>query len=158
MIHLLNRSATRTVLVAICALSAFSAGGAIAVAAATSSSPSTHRTANADTGAAIRAAGNVSVHDTQTAQVRRVVYVCPMHPKVRSQSRGNCPLCGMALVRRVEVVNASLPAAPAARIDTATAQISVDSPVQGNASGAAGRAPAASGGHSCCSAPRTETR
>ena len=29
-----------------------------------------------------------------------VVYVCPMHPDVTSSSPGDCPKCGMALVRK----------------------------------------------------------
>ena len=29
-----------------------------------------------------------------------VVYTCPMHPDVRSNKPGECPKCGMTLVRR----------------------------------------------------------
>lgn len=29
---------------------------------------------------------------------RTVSYVCPMHPDMRSKSRGECPKCGMDLV------------------------------------------------------------
>ena len=29
---------------------------------------------------------------------RAVSYVCPMHPDMRSKSRGECPKCGMELV------------------------------------------------------------
>jgi hypothetical protein len=29
---------------------------------------------------------------------RAVSYVCPMHPDVRSRTRGECPKCGMTLV------------------------------------------------------------
>ena len=32
------------------------------------------------------------------AHRRAVSYVCPMHPDMRSKSRGRCPKCGMALV------------------------------------------------------------
>jgi protein SCO1 len=35
--------------------------------------------------------------DAQTSQKSGVVYVCPMHPDVRSDSPGTCPKCGMAL-------------------------------------------------------------
>ncbi|HEX5965218.1 MAG TPA: heavy metal-binding domain-containing protein, partial [Pyrinomonadaceae bacterium] len=34
----------------------------------------------------------------------KVVYVCPMHPDVRSTKRGKCPKCGMALRRTTTVV------------------------------------------------------
>src|SRR5690606_7016527 len=27
----------------------------------------------------------------------QVIYTCPMHPEVRQQGPGNCPICGMAL-------------------------------------------------------------
>ena len=32
-------------------------------------------------------------------KVRTVSYVCPMHPDMRSKSRGECPKCGMELVK-----------------------------------------------------------
>ncbi|WP_255350539.1 heavy metal-binding domain-containing protein [Flavobacterium sp. AED] len=28
------------------------------------------------------------------------VYTCPMHPEVQSDKPGNCPKCGMALVKK----------------------------------------------------------
>lgn len=31
-------------------------------------------------------------------QKRTVNYICPMHPDMRSKSRGECPKCGMDLV------------------------------------------------------------
>jgi hypothetical protein len=34
------------------------------------------------------------------------VYVCPMHPEVRSDKPGNCPKCGMKLVERKEASSA----------------------------------------------------
>lgn len=47
-----------------------------------------------------------SAHDERQrpAKVRKKVkkqtasYVCPMHPDMRSKSRGECPKCGMELV------------------------------------------------------------
>src|SRR4051812_19766349 len=27
----------------------------------------------------------------------RVIYTCPMHPEIRQEGPGNCPICGMAL-------------------------------------------------------------
>lgn len=37
---------------------------------------------------------------TRRRSVRRtqLSYACPMHPDMRSRSRGECPKCGMALV------------------------------------------------------------
>src|SRR5262245_28862855 len=32
-------------------------------------------------------------------------WTCPMHPEVRSDRPGECPLCGMALERRVAVLD-----------------------------------------------------
>jgi Cu+-exporting ATPase len=31
-----------------------------------------------------------------------VVYTCPMHPQIRSDKPGNCPICGMKLVPKKE--------------------------------------------------------
>ena len=28
---------------------------------------------------------------------KKVIYVCPMHPQVRKDGPGTCPICGMAL-------------------------------------------------------------
>src|SRR6266498_2265297 len=33
----------------------------------------------------------------QTAPQRATVYVCPMHPEVKSKAPGKCPQCGMTL-------------------------------------------------------------
>ena len=36
--------------------------------------------------------------DTPVTQAdKERIYTCPMHPEVRQQGPGNCPLCGMAL-------------------------------------------------------------
>ena len=32
-------------------------------------------------------------------QVQPVTYTCPMHPEIHSQKPGNCPKCGMTLVK-----------------------------------------------------------
>ncbi len=39
---------------------------------------------------------NHSGHDQQTA-----VYTCPMHPEIIRDKPGNCPICGMTLVKKV---------------------------------------------------------
>lgn len=36
---------------------------------------------------------------TQTDSTK-MAYVCPMHPEVTSDKPGNCPKCGMALVKK----------------------------------------------------------
>lgn len=39
------------------------------------------------------------VSKARKSSVRRAVsYACPMHPDMRSRSRGECPKCGMSLV------------------------------------------------------------
>ncbi len=35
---------------------------------------------------------------TDTKQIAKVTYTCPMHPEVQSNKPGNCPKCGMKLV------------------------------------------------------------
>ncbi|OGS36846.1 MAG: hypothetical protein A2293_04260 [Elusimicrobia bacterium RIFOXYB2_FULL_49_7] len=37
--------------------------------------------------------------DHQTAEEKKIVYHCPMHPNYLSSSPGKCPICGMDLVR-----------------------------------------------------------
>ena len=37
------------------------------------------------------------------------VYTCPMHPEVRSHEPGNCPICGMTLVKVATATLASVP-------------------------------------------------
>ena len=32
-----------------------------------------------------------------TAAQKAAIYTCPMHPDIRQQGPGNCPICGMAL-------------------------------------------------------------
>jgi hypothetical protein len=36
----------------------------------------------------------------QTQQVEMVYFTCPMHPQVKKDKAGKCPLCGMALVEK----------------------------------------------------------
>ena len=39
-------------------------------------------------------------HPTQQSKpVEKVVYTCTMHPEVRSDKPGDCPKCGMKLVK-----------------------------------------------------------
>ncbi|MEP7238904.1 MAG: heavy metal-binding domain-containing protein, partial [Ferruginibacter sp.] len=34
-----------------------------------------------------------------TQQTQKVTYTCPMHPEIHSDKPGNCPKCGMKLVK-----------------------------------------------------------
>lgn len=34
---------------------------------------------------------------TTSLQVKETIFTCPMHPQIRQQGPGNCPICGMAL-------------------------------------------------------------
>lgn len=40
-----------------------------------------------------------SKHENQTDNKNSEYYTCPMHPSVRSNSPGTCPVCGMALIK-----------------------------------------------------------
>jgi hypothetical protein len=31
----------------------------------------------------------------------RVIYTCPMHPQIKMEKPGNCPICGMTLVKKI---------------------------------------------------------
>lgn len=44
---------------------------------------------------------------TSTAQkeIQKTMYTCPMHPKVMSDKKGECPKCGMDLVVSKEAVH-----------------------------------------------------
>lgn len=53
------------------------------------------RTRQANTSHSRRRASKTRRRSARRAQVS---YVCPMHPDMRSNSRGECPKCGMAMV------------------------------------------------------------
>jgi len=59
------------------------------------------------------------------------VYYCPMHPTVTSNKPGNCPICGMKLVKRTGSKQADVAAqiANSARLDPGIATVSI-SPTQ----------------------------
>ncbi|MGQ0586539.1 MAG: efflux RND transporter periplasmic adaptor subunit [Gammaproteobacteria bacterium] len=42
--------------------------------------------------------------EQRTDQQGKVYYTCPMHPQVKQNEPGNCPICGMKLVKREEPV------------------------------------------------------
>ncbi|MBB3186081.1 heavy metal-binding domain-containing protein [Microbacter margulisiae] len=43
---------------------------------------------------------------TKTVKHEKVIYTCPMHPKVVSDKPGSCPICGMTLVKKIVPVSA----------------------------------------------------
>lgn len=65
-------------------------------------------------------------HETEAA-----TYYCPMHPTVTSHKPGNCPICGMKLVKRTGSKQADVAAqiADSARLEPAIANVSI-SPAQ----------------------------
>ena len=34
------------------------------------------------------------------AQTQKVIYTCPMHPQIKMDKPGNCPICGMTLIKK----------------------------------------------------------
>lgn len=65
-----------------------------------------HSTPETLTGLQKEAAGHEPCHHHDQAPVRRpqvpkagetVIYTCPMHPQIRQEGPGSCPICGMAL-------------------------------------------------------------
>lgn len=44
--------------------------------------------------------GGAATHSNHQGQPPAEVYACPMHPEVTSTTPGNCPKCGMTLVKR----------------------------------------------------------
>ncbi len=43
---------------------------------------------------------NQKSSNNTTAKTDTALYTCPMHPEVQSNKPGNCPKCGMALVKK----------------------------------------------------------
>lgn len=54
-----------------------------------------------DSGAYLRGTG-----EQATAPGKKAIYTCPMHPQVRQEGPGNCPICGMALEPEVAAPDA----------------------------------------------------
>lgn len=61
--------------------------------------PDQHRM-NPGTGKGNEGAASVQTTPTTPSEVS---YTCPMHPKVVMKKPGNCPVCGMKLVRKKDV-------------------------------------------------------
>src|SRR5947207_3234317 len=45
-----------------------------------------------------------------SAQQTKVIYTCIMHPEVQMSKPGNCPKCGMTLVKKTIKISAPKPA------------------------------------------------
>ena len=43
----------------------------------------------------------------QNQSQTKIIYTCPMHPEVQSDKPGNCPKCGMTLIKKTEQVSPS---------------------------------------------------
>jgi Cu(I)/Ag(I) efflux system membrane fusion protein len=71
-------------------------------------------------------AGHAHAKDTQAA-----IYYCPMHPTVTSDKPGNCPICGMKLVKRTasKQADVAVQIANSARLEPGIATVSI-SPTQ----------------------------
>lgn len=41
---------------------------------------------------------------TATAQEKKVLYTCPLHPEVQKDKPGSCPKCGMTLEKKTITV------------------------------------------------------
>ncbi len=66
---------------------------------------------------------NVHIHEgIRTAE--KVIYTCPMHPEVIAEEPGDCPICGMELVRKEQAPAGTVLAIPrSAVLDTGTRKI-----------------------------------
>jgi hypothetical protein len=54
----------------------------------------------------------------------RIIYTCPMHPEVKSDEPGDCPVCGMFLVKKEVVSTDLILAVPkSAVLDTGTRKL-----------------------------------
>lgn len=45
----------------------------------------------------------------QTGTVEKTIYSCPMHPQIQRSRPGDCPICGMTLVKKTIRVKAAVP-------------------------------------------------
>jgi CopA family copper-resistance protein len=63
-----------------------------------------------------------------TQPIQKVIYTCPMHPEVQMSKPGNCPKCGMTLVKKtVKTTSPKTPAKPGTAKKTSTAKKEVSS-------------------------------
>src|SRR5687767_8014983 len=51
----------------------------------------------------------LAFHGFASAQTKKVVYTCVMHPEVRKDKPGNCPKCDMTLIKKTVKVNTQKP-------------------------------------------------
>jgi len=53
-----------------------------------------------------KAVKNPVTKKVQSSNTQKVIYTCVMHPEVKMDKPGNCPKCGMKLVKKTETVSA----------------------------------------------------
>lgn len=51
----------------------------------------------------------IALYSAATAQTQKVIYTCSMHPEVELDKSGNCPKCGMKLIKKTIKVTAPKP-------------------------------------------------
>ena len=60
------------------------------------------------------------------ADASDIIYTCPMHPQIRRNAPGNCPICGMALEPEIATVD---PGSSAEYLDMIRIQIEDEIPL-----------------------------
>src|SRR6186713_27653 len=53
---------------------------------------------------------SIFMFSAASAQTTRIYYTCVMHPEIKQDKPGNCPKCGMALIKKAVKVAAPKPA------------------------------------------------
>jgi hypothetical protein len=51
----------------------------------------------------------VSEMATQTSSPPQTYYTCPMHPQIKEAKPGNCPICGMTLIKKAALPQGDKP-------------------------------------------------
>ena len=67
-----------------------------------------------------------------TEQAQKVIYTCPMHPEVQMGKPGNCPKCGMTLVKKTIKVAATKTAASKPASSTKTSSTKKPTSISGS--------------------------
>lgn len=72
-----------------------------------------------DASQTVKAAATEDVANSK-AKVTDVLYVCPMHPHIQQHGPGECPICGMTLVKKTVTTPASKPSSDMQQKDDET--------------------------------------
>ena len=51
----------------------------------------------------MKATSDAMKQKSAAPKTEAVVYTCPMHPQIRSDKPGKCPICGMTLVKKEQI-------------------------------------------------------